>query len=76
MPASDFEIHRAAYLYSNEATARAREMVERMRRGGDHDGADTWLRIIVAIGEFGEPGRLRRGTDWSTTEDLSRPQRT
>jgi hypothetical protein len=29
--------------------------VEVMRRKGDHDGADTWLRIIVAIGELGEP---------------------
>jgi hypothetical protein len=26
-------------------------MVEEMRRKGDHDGADKWLRIIVAIGE-------------------------
>jgi hypothetical protein len=30
-------------------------MVEEMRRRGDNDGADTWLRIIVAIGELGEP---------------------
>ena len=22
-----------------------------IRRKGDHDGSDTWLRIIVAIGE-------------------------
>ena len=29
-------------------------MVEEMRRRGDDDGADTWLRIIVAIGELGE----------------------
>jgi hypothetical protein len=27
------------------------QMVEEMRRKGDYDGADTWLRIIVAIGE-------------------------
>jgi len=40
---------------SGKATAKAREMVERMRRKGDHEGADTWLRIIVAIGELGEP---------------------
>jgi hypothetical protein len=25
-----------------------------MRRKGDNDGADKWLRIIVAIGELGE----------------------
>jgi len=36
-------------------TAKAREMVERMRGKGDNEGADTWLRIIVAIGELGEP---------------------
>jgi hypothetical protein len=33
-----------------------------MRRKGDHDGADIWLRIIVAIGEFGEP-RQRSAID-------------
>jgi hypothetical protein len=30
-------------------------MVKQMRRKGDNDVADTWLRIIVAIGELGEP---------------------
>jgi hypothetical protein len=30
-------------------------MVEKMRRRGDADGADTWLRIIVAIGTLGTP---------------------
>jgi hypothetical protein len=30
-------------------------MVEEMRRKGDNEGADTWLRIIVAIGELGTP---------------------
>jgi hypothetical protein len=29
-------------------------MVEEMRRTGDHEGADMWLRVIVAIGERGE----------------------
>jgi hypothetical protein len=34
-------------------------MVKQMRRTGDNRGADIWLRIIVAIGELGEPmGRL------------------
>ena len=28
-------------------------MVEEMRRKGDNDGADVWLRIMVAIGELG-----------------------
>jgi hypothetical protein len=30
-------------------------MVEQMRTKGDVDGADTWLRIIVAIGMLGTP---------------------
>jgi hypothetical protein len=59
MPVSDAEIHRAAYAWiqqhGGQATAKAREMVEAMRRRGDTEGADTWLRIIVAIGELGTP---------------------
>jgi len=59
MPASDSDIHRSAHLFiqlhGDEATAKAREMVEEMRCRGDHESADTWLRIIVAIGELGEP---------------------
>jgi hypothetical protein len=30
-------------------------MVEEMRRKGDNEGTDMWLRIIVAISELGEP---------------------
>jgi hypothetical protein len=30
-------------------------MVEQTRRKGDAEGADTWLRIIVAIGSLGAP---------------------
>ena len=59
MPVSDFTIyrcaHRVIHLCGSRATARAREIVEEMRRKGDHDAADTWLRIIVAIGELEEP---------------------
>ena len=59
MPASDIDIERLAHLFirldSEQATAKARKMVEEMRRKGDHEGADKWLRIIVAIGELGEP---------------------
>ena len=59
MPVSDLDIARSAHLFiqlhGDEATAKAREMVEEMRQKGDHDGADKWLRIIVAIGELGEP---------------------
>jgi hypothetical protein len=37
------------------ATAKARERVDEMRRRGDAEGADTWLRIIVTIGTLGTP---------------------
>ena len=47
-----------AYLFvrlHGDAAEWVRMIAERMRRKGDNDGADTWLRIIVAIGELGEP---------------------
>jgi hypothetical protein len=59
VPVSDLDIHRAAHLliaeWGDQATAKAREMVETMRQKGDAEGADTWLRIIVAIGTLGAP---------------------
>ena len=59
MPVSDLDIAHSAHLFiqlhGDEATAKARKMVDEMRRKGDHDGADTWLRVIVAIGAHGEP---------------------
>jgi hypothetical protein len=59
MPPSDLDINRAAHLliqqHGDAATAKARERVEEMRRRGDAEGADTWLRIIVAIGTLGTP---------------------
>jgi hypothetical protein len=59
MPPSDLEITRTAHLWiqrhGDEATAKARQMVEKMRRRGDADGAEVWLRIIVAIGTLGTP---------------------
>jgi hypothetical protein len=59
MAASDLDIHRAAHQWiaqhGDEATAKAREMVEQMRAKGDAEGADTWLRIVVAIGTLGAP---------------------
>ena len=59
MAVSDLDITRSAHLFiqlhGDNATVKAREMVEEMRRKGDHEGADKWLRIIVAIGELGEP---------------------
>jgi hypothetical protein len=59
MPPSELDITRAAHLliqqHGDEATARARARVEEMRRRGDTEGADVWLRIIVAIGTLGTP---------------------
>jgi hypothetical protein len=59
MPVSNLDMHRAAHQWisrhGESATAKAREMVEAMRRKGDDEGADTRLRIIVAIGALGEP---------------------
>ena len=59
MPVSDLTIHRCAHrviqLCGSRATARAREIFEEMGRKGDYDAADTWLRIMVATGELGEP---------------------
>jgi hypothetical protein len=59
MPISDLDIHRAAHQWiaqhGDNATAMARQMVEWMRQKGDAEGADTWLRIIVAIGTLGTP---------------------
>jgi hypothetical protein len=59
MPPSDLDIARTAHLliqqHGDEATAMARRKVEEMRRKGDTDGAEIWLRIIVAIGTLGTP---------------------
>jgi hypothetical protein len=59
MAPSDLDITRTAHLliqeHGDEATARALDKVEEMRRTGDTEGADTWLRVIVAIGTLGTP---------------------
>jgi hypothetical protein len=51
MPTSDRDIQRSAHLFiqlhADEAVAKARK--------GDHERADKWPLIIVAIGELGEP---------------------
>jgi len=53
MTISDLNILRAAHLHlercGDQAIAKAREMVWTLKERGDNDGADTWLRIIVAI---------------------------
>jgi hypothetical protein len=57
MPVSDLDIHRSAHQWiarhGDAAVAKAREMVEQLRQRGDTEGADTWLRIIIAIGTLG-----------------------
>ena len=54
MPVSDLDIARSAHrwiqLHGENAAAKAREMVEAMRRKGDTNGADVWLPINVTIG--------------------------
>jgi hypothetical protein len=54
MPVSDGEIDRLARRWieqhGQQAVAKAREMVEYMRQKGDNESADTWLRVIAAIG--------------------------
>ena len=52
VPASDLQW---IALHRENATAKACEMVESMRKKGDTEGADTWLRIIAAITTLGEP---------------------
>src|SRR6185437_11149577 len=48
MPIYDLDIRRTAHQWiarhGSEAVAKVREMVEKMRRRGDVEGADTWLR--------------------------------
>ena len=57
MPISGLVIHRFAHLFiqlhGEKATAKARKMMEEMRRKGDHEGANTWLSIIEAMGKLG-----------------------
>jgi hypothetical protein len=59
MPVSDLDIHRTAHLWierhGDHAVAKVREMVEEMQKKGDREGADAWLRIIVAIGALRTP---------------------
>ena len=58
-PLSNLDIQRTAHLWIQQhgenAVAKAREQMERLRRKGDAEGADTLLRIIVAISDLGTP---------------------
>jgi hypothetical protein len=59
MPPSDLDIARLAQLwiqqYGTLALLKARQQVEQLRRNGDLDCADTWLRIVEVIGRPSEP---------------------
>ena len=57
---SPAQLHQWIQIHGEAATAKAREMVERMRKKGDKDGADVWLRIIVALGTSGDPPSAAR----------------
>jgi hypothetical protein len=63
MAASELDIQRTAHLWfhrhGDKALLKARGMVEDFRRTGDQDSADTWLRIIVAIGALAPPAGAR-----------------
>jgi hypothetical protein len=57
MPSFDLDIDQTAYFFvrlqGDGAAKRARKMAEIMRSKGDNEGADTWLRVMVAIDELG-----------------------
>jgi hypothetical protein len=64
MAPSDLDVQHQAQTWiqrhGDAAMAKARAMVEEMRRRGDADGADVWLRVIVALGTLGEPATRAR----------------
>jgi len=43
-------------------------MVEAMRKKADNDGADVWLRIIVAIRTLGDTPTKVRGIERAAAE--------
>ena len=54
--------HRWVEIHGDEAVAKARAKVDERRPAGDSEGADFWLRIIVAIGALASR-RTERGTE-------------
>ena len=46
-----------ARTHDDHAAAKARAKVEERRRKRDGEGADFWLRIVVAIGQLSKPPR-------------------
>jgi hypothetical protein len=79
MPISDLVIHRFAHLFiqlhGQKATAKAREMAERMRHKGDHDGADTWVRITEAMDQLGGAINLAPDVDAPSDARIGRLRR-
>ncbi len=59
MAISEMEILRAANLWlgqhSGNAVTEVRRRVAELQEAGDRDGADAWLRIIVAIEALSAP---------------------
>ena len=59
MPTSDLDITRTVHRWIQHQRCRrhgeSARVVEEMRRKSDAAGADTWLRIIVAIGTLDTP---------------------
>ena len=59
MPLSDLDIARTTHLWirlhGDKATVEPRAKVDELRAKGDNEGADVWLRIIIAIGTLGTP---------------------
>jgi hypothetical protein len=53
MPISDLEIFQTAKLWADrhgdDAILEARKMVTHFQQLGDRDGADVWLRTILAL---------------------------
>ena len=52
----DLDIHTSAHdlveQHGESALLKARERVDEMRRNGDHEGAATWLRVMVLLFEL------------------------
>ena len=79
MPFSDLFIHRFAHLFvqlhGDDATERARAMVEQMRGQGDEEGADNWLHIIEAMRELGGVINLAPDVDAPSEARIQRLRR-
>jgi hypothetical protein len=59
MPVSDLEIFQTAKLWADRhgdaAIEEARKMAAHFQQVGDRDGADVWLRTILALESLRRP---------------------